>query len=295
MNVKRIKMKKNISLASFTTFRVGGPAEFIAEPKNIDEIIYLTTWAHQKNINCNLIGAGSNLLINDTGVKGLSICTKQLRGARIDCSTGIIEAFSGEPLPTLARRAAKSGLHGLEWAVGIPGTIGGAIVMNAGAQGKSISELVETIKVLSLNEGKTFELTKNALNFSYRHSLLQKEKLIVLSARLKLEPGHEATQLTQITNNNLNRRITTQPYRYLSCGSIFRNPEPLKAGKLIESLGLKGEKIGGAEISTIHANFIVNTNNAKATDIKKLILFIQSKVKEAYGVCLHPEVQTFGF
>ena len=136
-----IQLEKNISLSNFTTWRIGGPAEWIAQPKNIEEIKYLINWINKKKIPCNIIGAGSNLLINDKGIKGLSLCMRNFKGIQIDKNSGIIEVLSGEMLPTLARKAAANGLHGLEWAVGIPGTIGGAVVMNAGAQEHCISRL----------------------------------------------------------------------------------------------------------------------------------------------------------
>tara|TARA_B100000029_G_C16768106_1_gene664458 strand:- start:26 stop:478 length:453 start_codon:yes stop_codon:yes gene_type:complete len=143
--------------------------------------------------------------------------------------------------------------------------------------------------------GEPFEIVKKDLEFSYRHSLLQTEKLIVLSARFLLEAGHNPKKINTVTNNNLKRRTNSQPYHLPSCGSVFRNPEPLKAGHLIEKLGLKGHRIGGAEISTMHANFIVNTGQATAEDIYQLISFIQKRVKAAYGFLLHPEVKQVGF
>ena len=159
----------------------------------------------------------------------------------------------------------------------------------------TISEIIKTIKVIPFNGGQTIELHKKDLDFSYRNSILQKEKLIVLSAKIKLEPGHPKQELNRITSNHLTHRLETQPYNQHSCGSVFRNPEPLKAAKLIEELGLKGFRVGGAEISKIHANFIVNSNNASANDIKRLITIIQRKVNDSYGVLLHPEVKTYGF
>ncbi|WP_413678869.1 UDP-N-acetylmuramate dehydrogenase [Prochlorococcus sp. MIT 0916] len=288
-----IQLEKNISLANFTTWRIGGPAEWIAQPKNIEEIQYLINWINKKKIRCNIIGAGSNLLINDKGVKGLSLCMRNFKGIKIDKSTGIIEVFSGEMLPSLARKAAASGLHGLEWAVGIPGTIGGAVVMNAGAQEHCISSYLESITTLSLT-GEYKILKRKDLNFGYRYSLLQNENLIVLSARLKLELGH-AEKIRQITNENLNHRLKTQPYSAQTCGSVFRNPEPLKAAKLIEELGLKGFRCGGAEISTIHSNFIINANKASSSDVKELIKYIQKKVLDAYGILLETEVKQCGF
>ena len=292
--MNKLELKKNISLSNFTTWRIGGPAEWIAQPKNNEEIKYLINWINQKKITCNIIGAGSNLLINDKGIKGLSLCMRQLKGIQIDKSTGIIEVLSGEMLPTLARKAAANGLHGLEWAVGIPGTIGGAIVMNAGAQGHCISNYLESITTLSLNgEYKLIKATD--LNFGYRYSLLQEEQLIVMSARLKLEAGHGESKIRKITNENFNHRLRTQPYKEQSCGSVFRNPEPLKAAKLIEELGLKGFRFGGAEISKIHSNFIINANKASSTDVQGLIKYIQKKVLNAYGILLETEVKQCGF
>ena len=287
-------VKKNISLSNFTTWRIGGPAEWISEPRNPEEIKSLINWASNKKINCNIIGAGSNLLINDKGIEGLSLCMRKYKGAKIDKTSGIIESFGGETLPNLARKAANSGLHGLEWAIGIPGTIGGAVVMNAGAQGHSISDYLESINTLSL-QGELRTIKAMDLDYSYRSSLLQKEKLIVLSARLQLEPGHAQVEIHRVTNQNLNHRLNTQPYKAQSCGSVFRNPEPLKAAKLIEDLGLKGLRYGGAEISKIHSNFIINADKASSSDVKELINLIQKKVIDAYGILLKTEVKTCGF
>ena len=289
-----IELKKNISLSNFTTWRIGGPAEWIAQPKNIEEIKYLINWINEKKIVCNILGAGSNLLINDKGIKGLSLCMRKLKGIEINKSTGIIEVLSGEMLPNLARKAAANGLHGLEWAVGIPGTIGGAIVMNAGAQGHCISNYLESITTVSL-KGKYKLIKASDLNFGYRDSLLQQKQLIVLSARLKLEAGHGESRIRQVTNENFNHRLRTQPYKDQSCGSVFRNPEPLKAAKLIEDLGLKGFRLGGAEISRIHSNFIINANKASAADVQGLIKYIQKKVLDAYGILLETEVKLCGF
>ena len=288
-----IQLEKNISLSNFTTWRIGGPAEWIAQPKNIKEIKYLINWINMKKIPCNIIGAGSNLLINDKGIKGLSLCMRNFKGIQVDKNSGIIEVLSGEMLPTLARKAAASGLHGLEWAVGIPGTIGGAVVMNAGAQENSISSYIESITTISLT-GEYKVIKGKDLNFGYRQSLLQNEKLIVLSARLKLVSG-QAEKIRQVTNDNLNHRLKTQPYKAQTCGSVFRNPEPLKAAKLIEELGLKGFRYGGAEISKIHSNFIINANKASSSDVRELIKYIQKQVFDSYGILLETEVKQCGF
>ena len=295
ISVKGLKIEHQVSLANFTTLHIGGPAEWLAEPKNIPELKLLLNSANNKEIPCRIIGAGSNLLINDSELKGLSLSTRKLHGSSIDPNTGIIRALSGEPLPKLARRAANAGLHGLEWAIGIPGTVGGAVVMNAGAQGGSIAETIISAEVMSLKGGHEFNLNNKELNFSYRNSRLQQENLIVLSACFQLEPGGSKQEINRVTNENLNKRTSSQPYHLHSCGSVFRNPEPLKAGKLIDSLGLKGKRIGGAEISTMHANFIINNSNATAADVKELIFLIQKTVLEKYGVLLHPEVKELGF
>ena len=293
MDLDLIQLEKNISLSNFTTWRIGGPAEWIAQPKNIEEIKYLMNWKNRKKISCNIIGAGSNLLINDKGMKGLSLCMRNLKGTQIDKNNGIIEVLSGEMLPTLARKAAASGLQGLEWAIGIPGTVGGAVVMNAGAQGHCISDYLESVTTLSLT-GEYKIIKGKDLNFGYRNSILQNEKLIVISAQLKLLSGQKK-KIRQVTNENLTHRLRTQPYQAQTCGSVFRNPEPLKAAKLIEELGLKGLRLGGAEISKIHSNFIVNANKASSSDVKKLIEHIQKKVFNSYGILLETEVKQCGF
>ncbi len=290
-----LKIEKFVSLAPFTTWRIGGSAEYLAEPKTVDELEDIMQWAHAEHIQCQIIGAGSNLLINDSKIEGLSICMKKLHGLKINKENGLIEAAAGEPIPNFCRQAAKAGLHGMEWGIGIPGTIGGAVVMNAGAQGGCIADCLSSIRVLSLTSKKIFNLKKEDLRYSYRTSILQKEPLIVLSAIFKLDPGHSSKKLYQLINQNLINRIKSQPYKLPSCGSVFRNPEPLKAGQLIEELGLKGYRIGDAAISEKHSNFIVNLGNAKAEHITALINLVQERVKEKYGFRLRTEVKQLGF
>ncbi len=293
--VKGIKPQPLVSLTNFTSWRVGGPAEWFASPSSVEELQTLIAWAYEQKMPCRVIGAGSNLLIHDAGLPGLSLCMRKLQGSNLNPKTGIVEALAGEPIPNLSKRAAKAGLHGLEWAVGIPGTVGGATVMNAGAQGGCTADWLESVQVIDLNGEGPFELSRQELDYAYRQSLLQEKALVVLSARFRLDPGHDHKELNQITQKNLTHRTTTQPYQLPSCGSVFRNPEPLKAGRLIEALGLKGHRIGGAEISPIHANFIVNIGGATAADINQMIALIQQRVQIAHGVMLHPEVKRLGF
>ena len=295
MHPKLLKPRQNVPLAEFTTWRVGGPATWIIEPESVDEVLAALQWAKANGQPCQVIGAGSNLLIHDNGLPGLTLSLRRLQGAELDSNSGVIEALAGEPIPTLARRAARAGLKGLAWAVGIPGTVGGAAVMNAGAQGGCTADWLEAVRVVPMQGGESFELKRDQLEFDYRHSRLQQENLLVLSARFRLEPGHNPQELRRETNSNLSHRTSTQPYTLPSCGSVFRNPEPLKAGRLIQELGLKGERVGGAEVSSVHANFIVNTGNATAVDINQLIELVQDRVEQRHAVRLHPEVKRLGF
>ncbi|MEI6032273.1 MAG: UDP-N-acetylmuramate dehydrogenase [Synechococcaceae cyanobacterium ELA739] len=289
-------VRQDISLQAFTTWKVGGPAEWFAEPGSQDELIGLAAWAISTGLACRCIGAGSNLLIADDGLTGLTLCNRRLQGSHSDGQEGWVEAEAGEPIPTLARKVAKAGLHGLEWAVGIPGTVGGAVVMNAGAQGGCTAEWLESVRVLDpARPDQPFTLAAHELDFAYRHSRLQGEPLIVLSARFRLEPGHDPAAITARTSANLQSRTSTQPYQQPSCGSVFRNPEPRKAGQLIEALGLKGLSVGGAQVSPLHANFIVNTGNARAQDIDALIALVQERVQREHGIALHTEVKRLGF
>jgi UDP-N-acetylmuramate dehydrogenase len=289
-------LKQAIALRDYTTWKVGGPAEWFAEPGERDELLALLEWAQREALGLQCIGAGSNLLIADGGLEGLSLCLRRLHGSQLDPSEGWVEAAPGEPIPTLARKAARAGLSGLEWAVGIPGTAGGAAVMNAGAQGGCTAEWLHSVQVVDpVRPQAPFELMGAELDFAYRHSRLQQEPLVVLAVRFRLEPGHDPAAITARTSANLHSRTSTQPYQQPSCGSVFRNPEPEKAGRLIEELGLKGLRIGGAEVSPMHANFIVNTGDATASDIDALIRAVQRQVAEQRGIALHPEVKRLGF
>jgi UDP-N-acetylmuramate dehydrogenase len=290
------ELRQGVSLQEFTTWRVGGPAEWFAEPADGAQLVALARWARERQLPLRVIGAGSNLLIADQGLAGLTVCIRRLQGSRVDGESGVVEAEAGEPIPTLARKVARAGLHGLEWAVGIPGTVGGAAVMNAGAQGGCTAEWLDSVLVLDPSgSGESLRLRATDLDFDYRHSRLQQEPLLVLSARFQLEPGHDPAAVSARTSANLHSRTSTQPYQQPSCGSVFRNPEPEKAGRLVESLGLKGTRIGGAEVSPIHANFIVNTGGATAADIDALIKLVRQRVWESTGIDLHPEVKRLGF
>ena len=288
-------LRRAIALADFTTWKVGGPAQWFGEPDSVEQVMALIQWASHEGLELRVIGAGSNLLVSDAGLEGLTLCQRRLQGAVLDGTSGLVEAQAGEPIPTLARRAARAGLSGLEWSVGIPGTVGGAVVMNAGAQGGCVADSLVSVTVVDPARGtEPFVVEAADLAFAYRHSRLQQEPLVVLSARFQLEPGHYPARVGERTSANLHSRTSTQPYQQPSCGSVFRNPEPRKAGQLIEALGLKGLSIGGAQVSPLHANFIVNTGGATAAQIDQLIAEVQRRVVAAHGIVLHPEVKRLG-
>ena len=194
----RLALRSNIPLADFTTWRVGGPAQWLLEPASVDETLEALQWAQQEHLPCRVIGAGSNLLIHDDGLPGLTLSLRKLQGATLNADNGVVEALAGEPIPTLARRAARAGLNGLAWSVGIPGTVGGAAVMNAGAQGGCTADWLESVRVAPLVGGESFELNRDELDFDYRHSRLQDEELVVLSARFRAFAPCIAVHLVEI-------------------------------------------------------------------------------------------------
>jgi UDP-N-acetylmuramate dehydrogenase len=200
---------------------------------------------------------------------------------------------AGYPLPKLAWKVAKRGWQGLDWAVGIPGTIGGAVVMNAGAHEGSMSDILINA-VVAYGDGSIEILSKEDLQYNYRSSRLQKEQALVLKATLALTPGMTREKMLEITTHNFKMRKSTQPYDKPSCGSVFRNPKPKAAGWLIENIGLKGYQIGGAQVAHRHANFIINSGNATPRDIFTLIHHVQEQVQEKWSILLHPEVKVLG-
>jgi len=287
---------QQVSLRDYTTWRVGGSAAWLAEPADRQELQALLHWRLDQGQMLRCIGAGSNLLVADAGLGGLTLCLRRLQGSQLDATTGLVEALAGEPIPTLARKAARAGLAGLEWAVGIPGTVGGAVVMNAGAQGGCVADCLESVDLLDPADPDTvITLKAGDLDYAYRHSRLQEEAWIVLAARFRLQSGQEPAAVSRRTSANLHSRTSSQPYQQPSCGSVFRNPEPHKAGQLIEALGLKGLRVGDAQVSPIHANFIVNCGMASAADIADLIAQVQHQVLQAHGIALHTEVKRLGF
>jgi UDP-N-acetylmuramate dehydrogenase len=286
-------IKPQLSLASFTSYKVGGAAEWFVTPRSLADLKASYAWAHQEGLPVTLLGAGSNLLISDQGLPGLVICTRYLRHTAFDETQGLITAGAGEPIVRLAWQAADRGWEGMEWAVGIPGTVGGAVYMNAGAHQLDTAGILDSAVVLN-PDGSFTTLTNADLGFSYRTSVLQSDKRIVVEATFQLSPGADPDGVKARTDHHFQHRHKTQPYDQPSCGSVFRNPGPKTSGWLVENTGLKGYAIGGAQVSQLHANFILNTGNATANDIYHLIFAVQRQVWEKWGVHLEPEVLMLG-
>jgi UDP-N-acetylmuramate dehydrogenase len=286
------RIQSGILLAPLTTFRVGGKAEWYGEPHTDLELRQCLGWARAEGIPTTLLGAGSNLLISDAGLRGLVINTRRLRGIQL-LEGGRIWAAAGEPLVNLSRAAAKQGWSGLEWAIGIPGTLGGAVVMNAGAHAYALSDVLVEAQILD-EEQELYRLEPEDLQFGYRRSRLQDSPWTVMGATLQLIPDRDPAQVQLETQRNLNQRLSSQPYHLPSCGSVFRNPEAYPAGWLIEQVGLKGYRMGGAQISERHANFILNCDQATASDIHQLIRLAQEKVCQRWSLLLEPEVRILG-
>lgn len=287
------QVKSLVPLATLTSFRVGGPAQWYIAPRNLEALQASFEWAKTEGLAVTLLGAGSNLLVSDRGLPGLVISTRHLRHTEFNPDTGQVTAAAGEPLPRLAWQAAERGWQGLEWAVGIPGSVGGAVVMNAGAHKSCVANMLVNTQLLS--PFKTIEtVTPQQLGYSYRTSLLQGSDRLVTQAVFQLQPGSDPELVLATTSQHLEQRRTTQPYHLPSCGSVFRNPKPYQAGWLIEQTGLKGYKIGKAQVAQRHANFILNCGGATANDIFQLINYVQQQVEQHWAIRLEPEVRILG-
>ena len=280
---------KNEPMKNHTTFKIGGLADEFCSAKSIDEIKELIEYAQNKQIPYFVIGNGSNILVSDKGIRGLVI---KLSGdfADYEIAGDVIKAKSGALLSTLAKAALSESLSGMEFASGIPGSLGGAVYMNAGAYGGQMSDIVKSVTYLEKGEVKKID---KDFGFGYRKSLFADLGVIVLEAELQLQKG-EASEIKAKMEDYKNRRTEKQPLNMPSAGSVFKRPEGNFAGKLIEDAGLKGCKIGGALVSEKHAGFIVNTGNATCAEVMALIRHIQKTVKEKFGVELETEVKIEG-
>ncbi|HWQ71052.1 MAG TPA: UDP-N-acetylmuramate dehydrogenase [Desulfitobacteriaceae bacterium] len=276
---------KNYLLRDLTTWKIGGPAEYVYWPPNWQDLIEAVKLVKSAGIPVWIIGRGSNLLIADEGLPGLTIVTTALQKITWgDCKVTVEAGYS---LALLAQETAERGWSGLDFARGIPGTVGGAIIMNAGAYGGEISRKLLKVKVLM--DGELRELKNTDLKFAYRECSLR-GKALVLEAEFYFEPG-DREQILASMKSNLAKRRAAQPLDLPNAGSVFRNPAQDSAGRLIEAAGWKGKSKGGALVSEKHANFIVNTGQATANDVLSLITDIRKDILRKFGVDIQPEVE----
>lgn len=275
---------ENADLKKYTTYKVGGKADYLVLPYDIEALVKLLKYLDHNNIKHKVIGNGSNLIFLGD-YNGVLIKLDKLNN--IEINDEYIKAGAGASLICLALKCSKLGLTGMEFATGIPGTVGGAVYMNAGAYNESMSDIIESVKVLDDNYNIK-ELTNHDLMFNYRDSLLQHKKYICLEVSIKLNKG-DIDSILELIEKRKQKRIETQPLEYPSAGSVFRNPEGESAWKLVEGIGYKGKSIGGAKVSEKHANFIINAGNADGKDIKKLIDEIKKEVKIKYNIDLKAE------
>ena len=278
-------MKKHIS------FKVGGPADFLVKPKTEEELRNVVEFAKKENVPFIVIGNGSNLLVKDGGIRGIVIeLSDNFNNYEIDGN--IIKAQSGALLAIIGRNAMKNSLTGFEFAAGIPGTLGGALAMNAGAYGGEMKQVVKTVRLMD-RDGNIFELSNEEMKFEYRRSLLTTKDYIVLSAVIELQPGN-VEEIKEIMADYSNRRSTKQPLNFPSAGSTFKRPEGHFAAKLIDDCGLRGLNLRGAQVSDKHCGFVINSGGATAKDILDLMFIVKSTVNAKFGIMLEEEVKILG-
>ncbi len=285
------KLRFDEPLSRHNYFGIGGSAAAYFEVSTTDELAYVAQLKKRWNVPVAMIGRGSNLLVSDVGYTGIVV---RLVGEfnRLEFDKNRVEVGAGVSLPRLSKMAAVRGLSGVEFALGIPGSVGGALIMNAGAWGSSFGKLVERVQALT-DEGEFVNLSRDDAQFSYRHSGL-KTYFCVTGATLTLTPG-DTEEVENLMQDLYKQKTTNQPFAEENAGCMFKNPPGHSAGKLIDECGLKGHRIGGAEVSKIHGNFILNLDDATAHDVLSLVRHIQDHVKRERGVDLEMEVQLLGF
>lgn len=287
-------VRLNRPLSRYTTLRVGGPADLLVEARSGVALVQSVRISRELNVPCRVLGSGANVLVSDAGVRGLVVLNRAKSVGRVPEG---IRAESGAALAQVARQCVRAGLAGLEWAVGIPGTVGGAVIGNAGANGGCVADGLQSAAVLG-PQGSVADWPVERFVYGYRTSALKYQppgagpQSIVLSAIFRLEPADQGVLATRVAGF-LARRAATQPPG-ASCGSVFRNPPGDYAGRLIEAAGLKGTQFGGAQISTLHANYIINLGEANAASVKALIDRAREQVWSRFGVRLELEVELVG-
>lgn len=281
----------NADMSQFTTLKIGGKADVLIQPSSVDELKKIIDAAKQNNVKLTFIGNGSNILVRDKGVRGAVIKFGK-NFAAYNINGNVIEVLSGISMAKIASVAAENSLTGFEFASGIPGTIGGGIVMNAGAYKGELADVVFEVDALCA-DGTVKTFTKDQLDFSYRHSCFSGTDMLVLKAKIKLNKGNKEEIIARINEFSAKRR-TTQPLEYPSAGSAFKRPQNGYAAAMIDECGLKGFAIGGAEVSQKHAGFVINKNNATASDVIDLLNAVKEKVFAKFGTMLETEIVTIG-
>ena len=284
-----LKILDEEPLARHMSFRIGGPAAIFAQPATVDELSKLLRFLAARGISPRILGAGTNVLAPDEGLREVVICTKDALTGLCDLGGGKIEAFAGETLSKTAVFARNLSLTGLEFAHGIPGTVGGGIYMNAGAYGGEMKQVAMETMVLTM-DGETQVFAGEAQGFSYRTSAFEKLPVIIVKTIFQLAPG-DKEEISARMQELMEKRRVSQPLELPSAGSTFKRPEGAYAGALIQGANLKGISVGGACVSEKHAGFVVNTGGATARDVKALIELVQKRVLETSGYCLQPEVR----
>ncbi|EPE61454.1 UDP-N-acetylenolpyruvoylglucosamine reductase [Exiguobacterium sp. S17] len=284
------RFKQDEPLSAHTYTKLGGNADYFVAPHTYEEVQAVLELAHRENVPFMILGFGSNLIVRDGGLRGIVLNLNELNTIRRDGNRIIAQA--GAAIIDVSRQALTEELSGLEFACGIPGTVGGAVYMNAGAYGGETKDVIASAVVLT-PDGELLTLSKDELDLDYRTSRVSKEGLIVLEATFELDPlGYEA--IKDVMDDLTHKRESKQPLEYPSCGSVFKRPPGYFAGKLIQDCGLQGKRIGGAEVSLKHAGFIVNINKATATEYISLIRHVQATVKQKFEIELEPEVKIIG-
>lgn len=284
----------DISMDREVSFKAGGKTDIFIVPKDLDELKKAISTMETCDIPTFIMGNGSNFIVKDEGFKGaiIKISSQYFNELDFDIEKGIVNVQSGMLMSSLAREIQKRELTGFEFASGIPGSIGGAVFMNAGAYDGEIKDIVTKVRALN-SKGEVFEFDKENLEFSYRHSAFQENGMVILDVTMELKKG-KLKDIKQKTEELTRRRNEKQPVHLPSAGSFFKRPEGYYAGKLIQDAGLKGYRIGGAMVSDMHSGFIVNVDNATATDIIRLKDYIQERVFEKFKVRLEPEIRILG-
>lgn len=279
-------------MSKHTSFRIGGPADLFVQPANEEELWNALHLARQEKVPFFIVGNGSNLLVSDEGFRGMILHTGGML-KDISVEGDVIYAQAGALLSTVAKTALEHGLAGMEFAAGIPGTLGGAVCMNAGAYGGEMKDILLDAEVLT-QEGERLVLPVEELNLSYRHSVIFEKNYVVLAAHIRLSRGDTA-EIKNRMNELAGARRDKQPLEYPSAGSTFKRPEGYFAGKLIQDAGLKGYTVAGAQVSEKHSGFVINRGGATAEEVRFLIRQVQQKVRSQFGVELEPEVRMLGF